>query len=490
MFRRFRTLGFVIGFLLWAGPARAAPPRVVVMPVVVGAGQEPPADLMASMTKGLQENATWNVLQGEELAVLYETSAGLSAEARTRLTGRLAEAKDKIHANALPEAMAILHEIRAAVVKAVQLGHLAHEDFDLAWRASALAVAVLVKNSQPDQAKVAAQEAALAFPGRKAGVSDDLPPGAIELLAAPSTTLGVKLTIKTRPAACDVVVNGAQVGRAPLELRALPRVPYQAEATCPVTKGRLVSHPQRIVVDEKETAREELLDAEFERGFRAEGGHRVRFASSHERRELEDTYARRIGERFGAQIIVLASVGELSGTEWLNGRLYGRSGSLNRQGLVRAEGTRALALGRYLGGREDIAGVLRPEQAGVLATASQSAPKAAPESQPWYTDVVGWSLVGSGIAGMSLGLWANAVGDRKTRDGDDIRGDFETQQRYYREAQRARFLGGIGVVGGALTMVTGVVLLIIPEYASNEDAFTAGMTPLPEGGGVSVRGRF
>ena len=125
-----------------------------------------------------------------------------------------------------------------------------------------------------------------------------------------------------------------------------------------------------------ETTRQEVLDAEFERSFAAEGLRRVRFTSPQERRALEESYARRMSERFDADLVVLASVGELSGADWLNARLYLRSGYLNRQGLVRLEANRANALGRYLATGKDVPGVLKPEEAGALVAAARSAPQA------------------------------------------------------------------------------------------------------------------
>src|SRR6185369_14742012 len=105
--------------------------------------------------------------------------------------------------------------------------------------------------------------------------------------------------------------------------------------------------------------------------FTADGLRRLRFSSSQERRELEETYARRVAERFDADVVVLASVGELSGADWLSARLYLRSGYLNRQALVRLEAPRANALGRFLATGKDVPGVLKPEEAGSLLQSSR-----------------------------------------------------------------------------------------------------------------------
>ena len=189
----------------------------------------------------------------------------------------------------------------------------------------------------------------------------------------------------------------------------------------------MASLPKRIVVPPNETTRQEILDAEFERGFVAEGLRRLRFSSSQERRQLEESYARRLAERFDADAVVLASVGELSGADWLNARLYLRSGYLNRQGLVRLEPQRANALGRFLATGKDVPGVLRPEEAGALVAASRPVDSAEPEVDPWYTDIAGWTFLGGGLVTLGFGRWINSGAEDKQDQADAIRNDTERQ---------------------------------------------------------------
>jgi hypothetical protein len=59
----------------------------------------------------------------------------------------------------------------------------------------------------------------------------------------------------------------------------------------------------------------------------------------------------------------------------------------------------------------------------------------------------------------------------------------------YREAERQKFLGGIGLVGGGLMAVTGIVLLAIPEYSSSQSELFV-FTPAKGGGTVTYSGRF
>jgi hypothetical protein len=491
--------GFVVRFLaclvllLVSAPAARAGSRLVVLPVVVGAGSEPSSDLVGALAKGLAENANWQVVQGEGLKNLAGASDQLKEEDRARIAGKLDEAARKTSGSAA-EAVTALEAVRTELADLSKTATLSKEDHDLAYRAEGLLVAAQLAAKETDKAKTVAQEAALKFPGRKPGDADKLPNAARELLAATAAPETAKLTIRSRPEGCDVVLNGTNVGKSPVEVAAMPGASYQASAVCGAAEGRpaLTSRPKRFTVGEKETTRAEVVDAEFERAFQAEGGLRVRFTSSPERRQLEDSYARRVAERYAADLVVLVSVGELSGADWLNGRLYLRSGYLNRQGLVRLEPVRAAALGRYLGTGREIPGVLRPDEAGALVAAQSQATQDQQQGSkvdPWYTDIVGWSFAGAGAIAFGLGTYANGVGRDKTDQADAIRGDSDRQNALYREASRAKFLGGIGQIGGGLVALTGIVLLIIPEYQTTNTELIA-ITPRPGGATVVWSGRF
>lgn len=472
-----------VSVVLCGAQAEAAA-RVVILPVAVGANADPSPELLVALERGLHENASWNVVQGEALKGLLSVAPGLKPEDRARLSAKLDEGAEKI-AKAPKEAAATLEAVRAEMAADVKDQPLADSDLDLLYRAGGLLVAA----AEPERAKAVAAEVVAQFPGRKPTDADKLPPTAVERLTAASPVGGVKLTLKTRPEACEVRINGTAVGTAPVEIAASPGVTYQAQAVCP-SGGTLKSFPKIIAIGDKETARQEVLDADFERAFQAEGGQRLRFASGDARRQLEDGAARRVADRYGADVVVLASVGELSGADWLNARLYLRSGYLNRQGLVRLEAGRALALGRYLATGRETPGVLKPEEAGALAAASQPpVAQARHGGSPWYTDVVGWCFAGVGAFGVTLGILENKAGQRKSDEADAVRGDSERQQALYQQAQRSKFIGNIGLIGGGLMAVTGVVLLAIPEYSgSSNEQFV--FVPTPGGGAVAFSGRF
>jgi hypothetical protein len=457
--------------------------RAVLLPVMVGNGGEPPAELMGALAKGLQDNPGWVVVEGNGLKGLMVPPAGLKEEDRTRLRGKLDQAGDKKGKEAVADIEAVRTELATAAKDLV----LVDADHELNYRAAGMLVGALLASGDADRAKAVAIETAAEFPGRKPRPTDKLSPAAADLLASAVPTGGVKLALKTRPEGCEVFVNGSSLGKAPVEILGSPVATYQAHAVCP---GKLQSFPKRIFLGDKETSRSELLDAEFERAFEADGGQRLRFASSQDRRTMEDAFARRVAERYGADAVILASVGELSGADWLNGRLYLSSGYLNRQALVRLEAGRAIALGRFLATGKDSPGVLKPEEAGQLVAASQAnAQAAAKGGPPWYTDVVGWSFLGAGAIGVTFGILENAAGQRTTDQADAIRGDSERQMALYREAERQKFLGGIGLVGGGLMFVTGVVLLAIPEYSSSQSELFV-FTPAKGGGTVTYSGRF
>jgi hypothetical protein len=479
--------------MLTASVAQAAA-RVILLPVVVGSGAEPSGDLMAALAKGLEDNGGRQVIQGAGLKQIAEPPAGLKAADRTRLAAGLDEVGKKVDKKAGTEALAALEPIQTELATAAKDYLFEPSDHDLAYRAAGLQVAALQAAGSADKAKLYAAESAARFPGRKPGAADRIPAAAAELMAAAVPVEGAKLSLKSRPDGCDVLVGGVSVGRSPIELPVLAGATYQAQAVC-AEKGpggaAVKSFPRRITLGDKDTARQEVLDAEFERAFDADGGQRLRFASSPERRQLEEFGVRRAAERYGADAVVLVSVGELSGADWLNGRIYLRSGYLNRQALVRLEPSRAFALGRYLTTGKDTPGVLKPEEAGALVGSSAPGDQGGPGSKmaPWYTDIVGWCFLGAGTLGLTLGLLANGSANRTQDEADAIRGDSERQDALNRDAQKSKFLAGIGMVGGGLMALTGVVLLAIPEYNDNPGEGVA-LAPVPGGAILGLHGRF
>jgi hypothetical protein len=482
---------FVTSLLIAAGVSSSAlaASRLVVVPVVVGGGGDPDSALMMALAEGLKQNPQWSVEQGDGLPALAkfraEATGGVDVE---KLETQVNEAARKIGSDA-DGAAETLERIRGELRAAAKKAALGEKIDALAYRTGGLLVTALLSGKESEKAKQAAADTVLAFPGRAPQDLERVSAAAKELLKAPPAG-GAKLTLLSRPEGCQVLVNGVAQGKSPVELAVLTDEAYYAEARC---EGQAVaSTPKRILVPPNETTRQEVLDAEFERSFAAEGLRRVRFSSPQERRALEESYARRISERFDADVVVLASVGELSGADWLNARLYLRSGYLNRQGLVRLEANRANALGRYLATGKDVPGVLKPEEAGALVAAARSAPQTSePSVSPWYTDIAGWSFLGVGLVSAGIGQWGNAKGDEKQRLADTIRGDSERQTTLYREAQSTHFWSGVARIGGVLLATTGVILLLVPEYNNtSSELFGLAPAPLPGGGGLVVGGTF
>jgi hypothetical protein len=485
---RIMTPAVAVAVVLSSSVASAAA-RVVVLPVVVGSQAEPAADLMTALARGLSEGQQWRVFQGPYLKGLMIAPAGLKNDDRTRLAGKLDEVAAKIHVRAAAEAIALVEPVRTELAQAAKEYVLSKDDFQLAYRAAALHVAALLLAGETDRAKNVASEVVALFPGHRPEQAGKLPPAAVELLSSAIPESSAKLTLQSHPDGCDVILNGASLGRAPVEVAVVPGATYQAQTICNSAPADR-SFPRRITIDPKDTNRQEVLDAEFEKTFAADGGQRVRFASTVEQRQLEESTARRVAERYGADSVVLAAVGELHGADWLSARLYLSSGYLSRQGLVRLETARAVALGRYLATGQDVPGVLKPEEAGALATATtpEDAGKAS-RLAPWYSDVVGWCFTGAGVIGVTLGIVATAAANNTMARGDAIRGDSELQMSVWRDAQRQKFLAGIGLIGGGLILATGVVLLIIPEYKDGGENLVV-FSPTKGGGVVGWRGTF
>jgi hypothetical protein len=497
--------GFVFAFaaavsaaMSGAFPCAAfAASRLVVLPVVVGGGGEPDPGLLAALGEGLKQNPQFVVEQGEALVTLAKfQGSSLSDAELTRLEAATDEAAHKL-TSAPADAAASLETVREQLRAAARKGARGARGDDLAWRASTLLIAAHLGAKQETKARTVAEETSLLFPGRKVADADHVPAKVAEMLAQTRPGLGGKLTLRTRPEGCEVLTGDIALGKDPLELSVLPGDAYYFRARCPgaASPGKpaepIMSYPKKVMIPANETSRQDVLDAEFERGFSNEALRRVRFNSTQDRRLLEESYARRIAERFDADAVVLASVGELSGADWLNAKLYLRSGYLNRQGLVRLEAQRANALGRFLATGKDVPGVLKPEEAGSLLSSSRVSSDVKEQGvAPWYSDVVGWTFVGTGLLSLGLGRWGNSIYNRKTEEADAIRGDTARQEAVYRDAQSAKFWSGIGTVGGFLFLATGVVLLAVPEY-SDDDSFMA-LRPavVPGGGGVIMGGRF
>jgi hypothetical protein len=478
-------LAIAVTLLALAGPARAAT-RLVVLPVSVGGGQDPDAALMTALANGLGQNPQWAVEQGESIPSLARYQPTALPEADVARLATEVEGVSRKGADAVETLTRVRGELRAASKK----GPRSAEADNLLWRTSLLLVTAL--SGKEEQARKIAQETALIFPGRRPVEADKLAPAAARLFEAPPE-MGAKLKLVSRPEGCEVFVGATSLGKAPVELRVLQDEPYWAHVRCPAAAGAaqgVASLPKRVIVPPNETTRQELLDAEFERSFVAEGLRRLRFASSDERRQLEESYARRLAERFDADAVVLASVGELSGADWLNARLYLRSGYLNRQGLVRLEAQRANALGRFLATGKEVPGVLRPEEAGALVAAARPGDGVDPTVDPWYTDVAGWAFLGSGLMSLGFGRWINAGAEDKQDQADALRGDTERQNALYREAQSEKFWGGVLTVGGLLASATGVILLLVPEYNTSDELFSLRPSYVPGGGGLVLGGRF
>jgi hypothetical protein len=479
-------------------PSAQAASRLLVFPVVVGGGPEPASPLMTALAEGLRQNPQWAVEQGDALQTLGKGAPALGDQELAALAAQVEQASKQVGQGS-SEAIQTLERVRGDLAAAAKKGPRGAKGDELAWRANALLVATLVAAKETERARKAADETALLFPGRKPTDGEHIPAAAAELIAKPSANLGAKLTLKSRPEDCQIVMGGVEIGKSPVEVAILPGETYYAQARCSsgapaageaASASATASFVKKIVLASTETSRQEILDAEFERGFQAEGQRRVRFASSAERRQLEESYARRLAERYDAEVVVLASVGELQGSDWLNARLYLKSGYLNRAGYVRLEAPRANALGRFLATGKDLPDVLKPEEAAKSVAAAPPS-STEPSVDPWYTDVPAWCFLGAGITSIALGRWANSVYHKRQDEGDAERMDFDKQQKLYRDAQSAKFWAGVGTIGGILMASTGVILLLVPQYNnSSGELFVLSPQPLQGGAAVTLGGRF
>jgi hypothetical protein len=470
----------------------------MVVPIVVADKGEPSMDLLAGLAQGLGVQGHWQVQYGGAGRQLAPPPATSVADDRAQaLTAELEAAARASAEGRKADAVTNLTGILSALRELANQGPLGAAGDDLLIKAGVALIGVLVSQGQDVEAQKVANEIASGLPGRS---FDDVPgagPVVTALLKAATLEDAVNLELISRPVGCAMWINGRTVGVAPVTVKAREGIRLSVHAVCPPEAPGGGERPSRTrVVKVKPTdanRQQEVVDLAFERAFEngAEGG-RLRFSSSAVRRQNEPAYAARVASMLDADLVVFAGVGELGGTEWLNARLYLRSGFKNRQGLARLETERAVALGRYLATGKDSPGVLRSDEAGALVAATRPSPRlirSTPERVPWYADPVGWSLVGAGAVAFGFGLWATDKADDKFAEANRARNEPFRKQDLRSEATTLSFVGDIGTFGGGVLVVTGLLLLVTPEYTESRSELFV-LRPLPGGAAAAWSGRF
>ena len=113
------------------------------------------------------------------------------------------------------------------------------------------------------------------------------------------------------------------------------------------------------------------------------------------------------------------------------------------------------------------------------------------ETPGWYTDWLGWTLGGVGIvAGVLGGLMVSSGLDDQRKGDAEL--DISQADRYYDDADTSIGWGiGLAAVGGA-ALITGIVLLAVPESpeAPPEDEPAVALTPLIGPFALGLAGTF
>jgi len=465
--------------------------RVVVIPVTVGNGPKPSDELLSAIGDGMSGNVNWRIevaRTGKPIAVaIYDDfDVDLVQQLETRRA-----AVDATEPAAIEKYQALLAEAESALVTR-PMGALGR---GLVVRIVDSLIAATLASGDQQKAKAVADHAALLFPGRRPTAEEGLSVVASALIGQAAPPQYAKLQFLSRPEGCMVEVNGADVGVAPVTVAAAPGVTYHARARCPKAKGKGVSMRKAIPAGPVGEGRSVILDVQFEREFINDAtGTVMGFGSSNARRELEQSYARRIAEKLAADTVVFVSLGEVGGSEYLNARAYLRSGFKNRQGLARPEVGRASALGHYLvSGQDDGATVLRPEDTGKSGTADIALPNIVRQPlarAPWYTDVPGWILVGTGTLGVVGGLYVDGLAEDKRKKAAAAMDPF-TKDRLEGDSSNLKFLANVGVFAGGMMIATGVMLLLTPEYrVGQSELFVLSPSFDRDGAGLHAVGRF
>jgi len=475
-----------------AKPEFAKRATVLVLPVVVGGLGEPPAAMIEALAKGLRDNLNWDVTVPSA-----STAAAVPTYDTTALESAIAAVNAVVPgtSSGTPVAASV-QDLSAAYTQLVQVSTkvpLGTKGADAVLKIGGALLSAQVAAGQETAARETASELKLLLPARKFSEADGLSFVAAAVLGA-APVVGVQTEFKTNPAECSIELNGVEVGKGIVELPLRRGTLYSMQARCAAAgPGLAAAESFSRVVSVGEGPAKFVLDAAFPSHLRnSASGLALSFDNSDQRQNLEESYARRVAERYGVNSVVLASVGEFQSAEWLNARLYLASGYKNRHALVRIELERATALGRYLATGKESPGVLNAQDAGNMVAASRTLkPVSAPQMKPaaWYEDVPAWCFVGAGAASVALGIWANNSADDKRRESAMSADDPFRQDQLNTDASTLKFVGGIGTYGGLLLVGTGAVLLALPDYSDTQSELY-GLSPLPGGGQFTYRGRF
>ncbi|MDX2021092.1 MAG: hypothetical protein SF187_12705 [Deltaproteobacteria bacterium] len=476
--------------------------KALVVPVVVGPVAPPPAALVEALAQGLRDNVNWDVTvpsASTPVASAQDPAASVAAvEAAATAVGRVSV---DMPAAAVSETLAPAFE---QLVQASMHAPLGTSGAEALVKVGGRLLSAQAASGQEEAARKTATDLKLLLPARTFREGEGVSFVAAALLQAAPTD-GITAEFKANAPACAIELDGFEVGKGQATVALRPLSKYAAVARCPGKAGATEDSFVRVVsVSALQPAKEGeapaagprkfALDASFPSHLRSTpDGLLLAFDNSQQRVAQEETYARRLAERYGVSSVVLASVGEFQSAEWLNARLYLSSGYKNRHGLARLENARAMALGRYLATGKESPGVLNAEEAGNMVAASQSlrpVSRPAPAVNPWYKDVPGWSFVGAGVASVVLGRWIDAKAEDKREEArvNTINDPFK-RDKLNGEASDLKFWSGITMYGGGLLAVTGIVLLALPEYGPDQGELY-GLAPLPGGAAFTYGGRF
>lgn len=480
-----------------AKPTFSARAKVLVLPVVVAGGSEPSAALVEALAKGLRENLNWDVT-----VPVASTPEAANGNDESAMNSAVAAA-DAVPSGAGAASAATLAPVFAQLTDASAKAPLGAKGTAALIKIGSALVSAQVAAGQDEAARQTATDLKLLLPGRALTEASGLSFVAAAVVAA-APVGGVQTELRSHPPQCAIEINGTPVGKGVVQVALRPATRYSVQARCEVAQGASTvdSFPRVVSVQAADASAAEgaasgppkfVLDASFPKNLKVTPSGLVVFFDSSERRmAMEESYVRRIAERFGASSVVLASVGEFQSTEWLNARLYLSSGYKNRHGLVRLEVPRATSLGRYLATGRESPGVLNAEEAGNMVASSRTLKQLAPaqaKRAPWYADVAGWSFIAAGGASLGLGAWANAAADDRRQESARSIDDPFRQDQLNADASNLKFYGGIGTFGGLIFIGTGVVLLALPEFGDTHSELY-GFSPVPGGGQFSYRGRF
>lgn len=495
-----------VGLFVTAGPARAGDElrTMIVVGMQLESG-DTELTLSTAQRLGKRVSATLD----KELRTLTpeETHARVSRRMVTPLRRANAEKLREIEKQIAQGDELVYTDPRAAIpilaqAKAELEGIMESITLDTKVREELFRTQMLLARSHLDYGDRESAQQVLEELIREFGVSDEVTdaryhPRLVELYERTVTLLArertASLRVTTDPPGLEVMLNGqTQPGRSPTLIHRLLPGTYHVQV-----RGGDLPESMLHVVELAPKKRSELtIDLRFDAALRVtQRGAGLRFRDEAALGEHATDYAVRLAKLVDAKEILLvgqvaAETGE--GTDLLAVRVDASDGSIMRRVRFQINAEAGPTVDQLDHASDRLCGL-------VAATTPAPPPGASPAGGgEWYTDWLGWTLVGAGVASAGVASYFLVdYMDKRDCAGDLTCGDLGYRERQADAALDSRTTAAVLYGVGGAAIVGGVLVFILRDRGPDDPTQSAfgdipRITPftLPDGGGVFVHGDF